>query len=446
MTLTFSAAPLARSEVAAAEGSLAGKRVVLYGMNFSPEIAGVGKYSGEIAQYFASKGAEVTVVTTPPHYPGWSVQDGHANWYSATREDGMVVIRCPLLLRRRMRGVYRLLAPVSFAVSSSLVAFFAIVAKRPDVVLCVEPTLFTAPITFIASRLRNVRTVLHVQDLEVDAAFAVGHLPKGRWFRRLGNAFERICLNRFDRIVTISDKMAAKLADKGVDHDRLAVVRNWVDLEQIYPLNGENPYRAELGLSDDDFVVLYSGNIGLKQGLQTLLEAASQLTGRTRIRFLIAGEGPAKQALQDRYGRLSNVRFLPFQPVERLNQFLNLADLHALTQDAGAADLVLPSKLGGMLATGRPIVVTATEDTEIADFLSGVAMLVSPGDAQALADAILTQAEAAKSDEHAKRARLRSKTLDKRMNLATFTRIVFGSDALPRETRALNRIENGSRT
>lgn len=360
-------------------------KVLIYGMNYAPELAGVGKYTGEIAEYLAKEGTDVTVVTTPPHYPGWAVQSGYRNAYSSTVENGVRVLRAPLLLRRRMGGIWRMLAPLSFALTSAPVAFWQILRRRPDTVFCVEPTLFASPVAQLAAAMIGARTVLHVQDLEVDAAFAVGHLGAYGFLKKLGFAFERFTLKRFDKVITISNRMAEKLVAKGVAPENMALVRNWVDLTHIYPMDEESPYRAELGFAKDDFVVLYSGNIGAKQGLNVLLDAAEQLKGERKIHFVIAGEGPVKADLQARYGHLPNLRFLPFQPYARLNEFLNMADLHALPQDKGAADLVLPSKLGGMLASGKPVLVTADEGTELAEFVRGAAMVVPPGDAGEMA-------------------------------------------------------------
>jgi colanic acid biosynthesis glycosyl transferase WcaI len=362
--------------------------VLVYCMNYSPELAGIGRYTGEIAEYFSSRGAEVTVVTTPPHYPGWKVQAGYPNRYASAVENGIRVLRCPLILREKMGGMWRLIAPLSFALTSAPVVFWQIVRQRPSVVFCVEPTLFAAPAAQIAAKLVGARTTLHVQDLEVDAAFAVGHLGSKRWLKKLGYAFERATLNRFSKVITISNRMAEKLRDKGISDERLAVVRNWVDLSHIYPLADVSPYRGELGFGDDDFVVLYSGNIGAKQGLNVLLDAAERLKDEARVHFVVAGEGPLKSELESRYGHLPNVRFLPFQPYSRLNAFLNMADLHALPQDKGTADLVLPSKLGGMLASGRPLIVTVDEGTELAEFLGESAIVTPPGDADALATGI----------------------------------------------------------
>lgn len=162
-------------------------RVIVYCMNYAPEVAGVGHYTGEIAEYLAATGHDVTVITTPPHYPGWSVQGGFANRYSSRREHGITVIRCPLILRRKMGGIWRLIAPLSFALSSAPVALWQILRKRPQVVFCVEPTLFAAPVAQLAARLAGSSTVLHVQDLEVDAAFAVGHLGARTWLKKIGH-------------------------------------------------------------------------------------------------------------------------------------------------------------------------------------------------------------------------------------------------------------------
>jgi colanic acid biosynthesis glycosyl transferase WcaI len=133
--------------------------------------------------------------------------------------------------------------------------------------------------------------------------------------------------------------MRERLAARKQRATRLEVIRNW----------GPNRFRRELGLSETDFVVLYAGQIGPKQSLHLLFEAAEQLIGNARLPFVIAGDGPLKKDFVARYGHLANVDFLPLQPEEALCELLNLADLHLLPQSRGASDLVLPSKLGGPL-------------------------------------------------------------------------------------------------
>lgn len=363
-------------------------KLLVSAMNHAPELTGCGKYTGELVALMVGRGHEVEVVTAPPHYPGWTVKAPYRNRYSTEERDGARLYRCPVLVRSAMGGIWRLIAPMSFAASSAPVTLWRALRRRPDTVLSIEPTLFAAPFVLLSAWLTGARTVLHVQDLEVDAAFAVGHLGGAGGLKRLAAAFERFCLSRFDTIVTISQRMAERIAEKGIPEQRIALVRNWVDLGHVRPLPTAYAYREELGLPRDAFVALYSGNIGPKQGLDVVVEAARQLVDRSDIVFAIAGEGPSLTDLQRQAAGLPNVHFLPFQPYARLPEFLSLCDLHLLPQQASAADLVLPSKLGGMLASGRPILVTAEPGTELADFLVGAATLVTPGDPSAMAEAI----------------------------------------------------------
>jgi colanic acid biosynthesis glycosyl transferase WcaI len=346
----------------------------------------VGRYTGELGAYLAEQGHPLEVVTAPPHYPGWRVPAPYHNRYSSRTEGKAKVFRCPLVLRTQMRGAWRLIAPVSFVLTSAPVVIWRSLAQRPRTVLVVEPTLLAAPSGLLAAKLSGARCVLHVQDLEIDAAFGMSHL-KNPLLRRIALWFEHQVLKRFDLVVTISEQMRSRLIDKGAAAEQVVVLRNWVDLGKLRPLNRPSGFRQELGLRADDYVVLYAGNIGAKQALNVVADAALSLVDHTNIVFVIAGEGPEKPALEAR--GLSNVRFLPLQPEARLCELLNLADLHILPQHAGAADLVLPSKLGGMLASGKPILVTADAGTELHEFLAGAAIIAPAGDARAVAEAVL---------------------------------------------------------
>ena len=377
------------------------KRVLIYGINYAPEPIGVGRYTGELGAYLSQQGVEVEVVTAVPHYPGWALRDSYCNRYKIERIANARVTRCPLLLRANTRGIWRVLAPLSFALSSAPVTMWRILTFRPDTVLCVEPTLFAAPVALLFANLIGARTILHVQDLEIDAAFAVGHM-NGRWLRAIGAWFERIILSRFDSVVTISNRMRERLRAKGVKNSRLSVIRNWVDLDKIKPLAGPSKLREDWLISTTTFVALYSGNIGPKQALPLMLEAAALLADHPDVLFVVAGEGPEKRLLMQRYGHLSNVRFLPLQPEEMLCELLNLADVHILPQHRDTADLVLPSKLGGMLASGKACIVMAERGTEMFEFLSDAAILVEPGDSVTLADAILALKSRVNSDDRHK--------------------------------------------
>jgi len=286
----------------------------------------------------------------------------------------------------------------------------------------VEPTLFAAPAALLAAKLAGARTVLHVQDLEIDAAFAVGHLKNGA-LQKAAQVFERMVLGRFDHVITISDQMHKRLEAKGVRPEQLSVVRNWADLDQIKPLEGANAFRAELGLADDAFVVLYAGNIGAKQALHVVMDAAARLTARSDIVFVIAGDGPERDGLVAR--GLANVKFLPLQPEDRLCELLNLADIHILPQDRGAADLVMPSKLAGMLASGRPVLAMADPKTELHDFLQGAATLAAAGDSAGLAESLAGLARADDGVTPLSGTHLAA-AFDRRRNLSGFAARLYG--------------------
>ncbi|MDB5510730.1 MAG: Colanic acid biosynthesis glycosyltransferase WcaI [Enterovirga sp.] len=395
-------------------------------MNFAPEQIGVGRYSGELAQYLAAAGHDVLAVTAPPHYPDWTVAPPHSGTrYTSARDGPVQVIRCPILLPSRMGGVRRLLPPLTFALFSAPAVLWQILRRRPDCVLFVEPTLFSVPIGLLAAKLVGARTVLHVQDLEIDAAFAVGHL-RGDRLRRLAGRLEGALMRRCDRVVAISRKMRERIVAKGVPPAAVTLIRNWVDLSRIAPLGRPSRYRTELGFADDAFVVLYAGSIGSKQALEVVLDAAQALADLPRVKFVIAGGGPAAARLAARYGALPNVRFMPLQPEERLCELLGLADLHVLPQQAGIADLVLPSKLGGMLASGKPVLVTAEPGTELHEFLSGVATLVPAGDSAAVAREI--RRLAVRDAPSAGRERELASVLSSATCLPAFERLLTGRD------------------
>jgi colanic acid biosynthesis glycosyl transferase WcaI len=375
-----------------AGGSLAASKILIHAINFTPELIGCAKYTTELAQFLERRGHRIEVVTAPPHYPGWFVRQPYrALAYSREMLGAIAVVRCPMLMKTNGGGLWRLLAPLTFAIAAAPMVVWRIMRFRPDVVMCVEPTLFSSPAALIAAKLVCARTVLHVQDLEVDAAFAVGHI-RGGLPRAVAAGLERRLLGGFDRIVTISRKMRAALLAKGLPAARLEVLRNWVDLEAIkpWPRKCDTAYRAELGIAKDRFVVLYAGHVGVKQALDVVLEAARRLAAADNsVHFVIAGDGPMKAPLQQSYADLANVSYLPLQPADRLDELLSLADLHVLPQHQGAADLVLPSKLGGMLASARLIVATVEPNTELFELLAETALLTPAGDAAALAEAIL---------------------------------------------------------
>ncbi|MDR7150624.1 colanic acid biosynthesis glycosyl transferase WcaI [Hydrogenophaga palleronii] len=365
-------------------------KFLFYGINFAPELTGIGKYTGEMAQWLASAGHEVRVITAPPYYPAWKVGAGYsARHYRTEAWQGVRVTRAPLWVPQRPGGLKRLLHLGSFALSS-LPVLLAQWRWKPDVVWVVEPPLMCAPAAVAFASLRGAKSWLHIQDYEVDAAFDLG-LIKGATLRRWVQRAERWLMRRFDRVSTISGRMVDRAVSKGVDTERVLHFPNWVDISGITPLVAPSPYRDELGLAPDAVVALYSGNMGNKQGLETLAEVARLLQDEPRIQLVFGGNGSGRDDLQARCAGLTNVRFLDLQPLERLSDWLGLADVHLLPQRADAADLVMPSKLTGMLASGRAVLATAMPDTELCRVVTQDAacgLVVPPENPAAMADAL----------------------------------------------------------
>ena len=363
-------------------------KILITGINFSPELTGIGKYTGEMARWLAARGDEVRVVTAPPYYPGWRVGEGYSTRrYSQEPATRLSVLRCPLYVPPRPTGLRRVLHLASFALTSAPVLLFQALVWRPDVVLVVAPPIAAAPVACLAARLGGAAAWLHVQDFEVDAAFSLGML-RSRWLQAVLRRLERRLLGRFDRVSTISGRMQERLLAKGVAPARVLLLPNWTDFSRIQPQTGENALRKRLGIAAGAPVLLYSGTLGAKQGLEMLLAVVAALSDVPGLVLLLCGEGPALAPLQRAAADLHNVRFLPLQPADALNDLMGAADIHVLPQRADAEDLVMPSKLTTMMASGRAVVVNASPGSEVARVVEGVGRVVPPGDVDAFAAAI----------------------------------------------------------
>jgi len=365
-------------------------KLLVVGLNYAPDFIGIPKYTTELCEELARRGHEVSVVTAPPYYPAWQVPAAYRGFWRSEKLNGVQLIRAPIYVPKNPLGLTRLLHHLSFAVTSLPSAVLLALMKRPDMVLAVAPSLMSAPTALIAAKLSGARSWLHIQDFEVDAAFELGML-KGQVARRWAERLERALLLSFDRVSTISASMRRLLLRKGVMEGAALEVRNWVDVDAVMAWPSSNTtYRDSLKIPADHAVALYSGNMAGKQGLETLAQVAAQLEARSaKVTLLLCGQGPLKGVLQAACAERTNVRFLDLQPIERLSELLATADIHLLPQRAEAADLVLPSKLTGMLASGRPVIAMADVGTGLALEVEGCGLVVPPGDGVAMADAVI---------------------------------------------------------
>lgn len=369
-------------------------RILVYGLNYAPEPIGIGKYTHEMCEWLRGRGHAIRVVTSYPHYPEWQVEGPHGSrGYRRETYNGVDVVRCPIYVPRKPSGSKRLLSHALFAASSAPVLVSTALKFRPDVVFTVAPSLLNAPVALLGGKLSRSHRWLHVQDFEVDSAFELGILSGSRW-RRLAETIECKLLSGFDRVSSISPKMVERLGRKGTSKTRTIEFRNWVDTSFICPQPRMTALRAELGLTADHTVALYSGSMSLKQGLETVVAAANQLAApRPDIAFVLCGNGPVRQKLEELARGSTNIRFLDLQPQDRLAELLATGDVHLLPQKAEVADLVLPSKLGPMLASARPVVAMAASGTQLAEEIADAGIVIPPDQPTALADALTALAD-----------------------------------------------------
>ena len=341
-------------------------KILIYGLNYSPELTGIGKYTGVMAKSLAQAGHNVHVITSPPYYPEWKIHPGYSAWrYRKELKDNITVYRVPTFVPKKPNTVKRLQHLISFSLSSIPIAFGHLWWK-PDIVLAVQPTLFASSGALLLAKFTRAKSVLHIQDYELDAMLGLGMMKESFWVRS-ARSLERWIMMQFDAVSTISYSMLERARLKGVPESKLLFFPNWADTDFVTPEVDGSVLKAEWGFSEGDRVILYAGNIGVKQGLELVLDAAESLRDNTSCHFVIVGAGAHSERLKaDALARgLQNVHFKPLQPWGRVPQMLSMADVHLVIQRRGAADVVLPSKVTNILSAGGHAVITAEAHTEL---------------------------------------------------------------------------------
>ena len=366
-------------------------RVAILGINYAPEEIGIARYTTDMAEVLAARGHHVEVIAGKPYYPQWNTYLPYRQpGWLRDRERGVAITRCPHYVPAHPNGRRRVVHLASFAAAALGPALRLALRRgsaRPQVVICVVPALLSLPVAWLAARLAGARLWVHVQDFEVEAAFATGLITRRGALARWAQAGEARLLGLADRISTISPQMCARLVGKGIAPARVVQIRNWADALISEPAAIGANLRDGWGLANRH-VALYSGSIANKQGIDILIEAARLSAHRGDISWVICGQGPQRARLEALAAGLDNVQFHDLQPSGHMRELLTMATVHLLPQIPGAADLVLPSKLTNMLASGRPVVATANSGTGLADEVEGCGVVTPPGDAASLARAV----------------------------------------------------------
>ncbi|MGV3705084.1 MAG: WcaI family glycosyltransferase [Arcticibacter sp.] len=414
------------------------KKVLILGINFSPELTGIGKYTGEMVDWLVEKDYEVTMITSFPYYPNWSVQkpySGKTYKKEVDRDGKLNVFRCPMYVPLNPTGGRRVLQEFTFLLSSFFVVFYLLFKKKHHQIFVMAPPFHLGFLALFYRFFKGGKIDYHIHDMQIEAARQLKIIKAELVFKILFK-LEKFILDRVDYVSTISGGMKAKVQQK-VKKD-IIMFPNWVDTQKLYPLNNRSGLKRSWGYQADEKIILYSGSIGEKQGLQSLIPIAKSLESYSFIKFIICGIGPYKEQLMKLAAdaKLSNISFLPLQPLDQFNSLLNLADVHLVLQKKNAADLMLPSKLTGILSSGGLALVTADPGTSlykaVVDHKMGV--VIPSEDENALKDAIF---DCCVSDHTSKTLKGRwyaEKYLNKNQILSNVMLYVTGSDLVDENT------------
>lgn len=363
-------------------------RVIVWGINYAPELTGISPYNVALCEFLQNRGDDVEMITTFPYYPSWRKRpEDRGALYRTDIVNGVTVRRCWHFVPERVSAMKRIVHEGTFVLTSTLRAL-----SRPaaDIYVIVSPPLLLGAAAWFLTRIERRSYVFHVQDLQPDAAVGLGMLREG-WFTRALYALEAFAYRHAVRVSSISSGMLDIFRKKGVPEAKLLYVPNSIRLPDPATLPARGEFRQRFGISGTEFLASYAGNLGVKQGLDILLDTAEQLVG-SNIRILICGDGAERPKLEAEINRrnLSNVTMAPLQAGRDYSALLIDSDICFITQQAGVGNAFFPSKLLGILAHGRGVVTVADAASELAQAVTreGIGVNVPSRDATAVATAL----------------------------------------------------------
>lgn len=357
-------------------GAGARRRVLVLNQYYWPGVEATAHLLSELCSALASE-FDVTVVT--------GMVDGVGHGRSSRDGVEIVRVRSTAFDRRRLS-----LRAVNYLTYLTQSLAEGLRAERPDVVLCMTDPPVIADVALVVARRFRVPLVVVSQDVFPEVAVELKRLDNPALVAALRLAI-RFYLQRADRVVAIGDTMRRRLEAKGAAPERIEVIPNWVDTTALRPRPRDNEWAREHDFHDR-FVVMHSGNIGHAQNLDALVRAGTFLRDLDDLRIALIGGGARRTELKDlaRLLEVEQIRFLGYQPREVLSDSLSSADVHVIGLARGLSGFVVPSRLYGVLAVGRPVIVAADAESETAQVVErvGCGIVVPPGRPELLAAAI----------------------------------------------------------
>lgn len=373
-------------------------KITVWGINYAPEPTGIAPYNTDLCEYLRERGHDVRMVTGFSYYPTWRKKpEDRGRLFRRENQGGVEVFRCWQYVPAQPTALKRIVHEATFILFSFL---RLLLLPRPDLMIVISPPLPLGPAAWLLSLLKRCPYQFHVQDMQPDAAVQLGLLKEG-WLTRFLYGIERFTYKRARFVSGITAGMLAMFHEKGIAAEKTLLWPNWT-----IPARSDNPspsetrpgdFRRHAAIPPEDFLVVYSGNLGKKQGLNIIPAAAEILRERALrgITFVIAGEGAAAAELREQIDAKGlAVRLLPLQPEPLFRAMLRDADLCLVTQQKGSGALFFPSKLITLLSSGCPVVTVSDESSELSKAVreGGFGRNVLPGDPRQLADTVLEMA------------------------------------------------------
>jgi colanic acid biosynthesis glycosyl transferase WcaI len=364
-------------------------RILFLSTYFKPDIASTGVLMTQLAEDLDELGHEITVVTSMPHYSRDEIWDEYKGKLVHHERNGPVDVHRVYVYvpGSRARSMERFLNYGSF---NALSVLKSLSVGKHDVVFVPSPPLTNGLAGDLISRFWGVPFVYNVQDIWPDVVIRAGVLTNQRIIHVL-RRLERYVYRRAKALAVISRGFRRNLKRKGVPEEKIEVIPNFFDTDFVHPLPRQNDFSAAHGL-DDRFVILFGGNVGHSQGLETVLDAADRLSDLEDVLFLIVGNGAAKDGLKD-YAQelgLDNVQFLPFQPHEALPEMYASSDVCLVPLRKGFTNESVPCKVFTITAAARPLVASVDEGSDTWRWVerADCGLLTQPEDAEAMEEAI----------------------------------------------------------
>jgi colanic acid biosynthesis glycosyl transferase WcaI len=371
-----------------ARESLQFVRITVWGINYLPELTGIAPFNTELCNFLKSQGHDARMVTTFSYYPAWcKLPSERFRLFRTDNIEDVTVYRCWHYVPQKVTAFKRILHEGTFVLTSFCRQIFL---SRPDVFVVISPPLFLGFAAWLIGKIKRAPFVFHVQDLQPDAASTLGMI-KSRALIRVLYGLEKLAYTKAARVSGISRGMLSAFEKKGVSEDRRIYFPNGVELPDSSHIPPPGAFRKSHGFSSTDFLAVYSGNLGVKQGLEVLIEAARLMT-EPRIRIVICGEGNQRERLMNlaKAHQLQNVIFIPLQPELRYHEMLVDADICVIPQQRGVGNFFFPSKLLTALAFSRPVISIADEESELVEAVNagGFGVNVEPSNPARLAELI----------------------------------------------------------